>query len=1058
MVNRNHLYEPVPDSLRVTRAQLLGWASGLGSVEELPRLVRKLIAETVPSVEWLDMPAEEGVASPGWDGVVECPVGNQFVPDGRSVWELSTAQDNAHSKACEDYDKRRENTPQGERTELAYVAVGCAPWTKSREFEEKRSRRNDFRMMRAMNVNMIAAWLACAPATTVWLREKIGEPVAGIETLSRWWDRWLNSTRIPLDAGVVLAGRAKNTEELRAFCQQDSGGVFTIGGNWHRDEILAFVAAAMSDPANPDNGDGLFIEDHSTAQRLLATGGLNNTGQASQDATRATVVVPSTDFARYYHPGSSQRLIVVAPGNSLSNMELDRVDPGEVAARLEAVGEHTYTAHDLGSLARMSLLTLRRSLAMNPALHRPAWAEGSIDRTLRRCLLLNSWQEDNKSDRQLVERFVGYSYEEVTEILHGIAQENEPPMLLTEERRHVVAPADAWHLLAEQISRQDLELFGRIAIELLSEPDPLDAATDIEHLEVLVGEVGPRCSPVLRRGVATTLALLGSFPQRIHGDVVSTANRATPFVYRITRAANEDSEPGTWVSIIQVLDLLAEADPDAVLDGLRTCLSGSHSAMFLNDQDRPRWFSHLTPQQGVLNSLRVLAWSANHLIGTVDVLARLAAIDDQGGLSDGPMRHLSWTMSTWSPQTSACGKTRLAALDMLRRQHSMVAWRLMLMLLSSDSVPDRHGPLYREWKQAKPPTTRSEWLRMVTEIANRLIEDAGSSPERLKPLIEQISSLPPKAREALHATLACVADSDPSEDVRSAIWPALRAMVTKHRAYSDTNWALPEIELDMFAQVLEQLRPSASLDAYGWLFVSWVRSIDGITPGDFEAYTEALETRRTQAVGATFDTGGVAAVLELAVGVDNPRAVGTALAHTGSDVDVSMLAAMGDASESVTQVALGYFAIRFRECEWEDIELFLAQHSPSHRVAADLLRTIPPTKKPWSKVHELDADIASEYWARVNYGDLGPLSDLAKLLEVCQRLRDAQRASLAVEYLWLGYSNFRTEPRFATETAACLEQLAKTGNRIRAAEDAACYLPPVRPNGSARQSPAVSRR
>jgi len=88
-----------------------------------------LIAETVPSVEWLDMPAEEGVASPGWDGVVECPVGNQFMPAGRSVWEQPTAQKNAHSKACKDYDKRRENTPPGERAELTYVAVGCAPWT-----------------------------------------------------------------------------------------------------------------------------------------------------------------------------------------------------------------------------------------------------------------------------------------------------------------------------------------------------------------------------------------------------------------------------------------------------------------------------------------------------------------------------------------------------------------------------------------------------------------------------------------------------------------------------------------------------------------------------------------------------------------------------------------------------------------------------------------------------------------------------------------------------------------------------------------------------------------
>lgn len=72
------------------------------------------------------MPAEEGVATPGWDGVVECSVGNRFVPAGRSGWELSTTQSNAHGKACEDYDKRRRDIPDSDRAETSYVAVICA--------------------------------------------------------------------------------------------------------------------------------------------------------------------------------------------------------------------------------------------------------------------------------------------------------------------------------------------------------------------------------------------------------------------------------------------------------------------------------------------------------------------------------------------------------------------------------------------------------------------------------------------------------------------------------------------------------------------------------------------------------------------------------------------------------------------------------------------------------------------------------------------------------------------------------------------------------------------
>lgn len=79
------LVATVPDVWRVSRADLRGWDA---AERELPRLVRRLIAETVPAAE-VRMPAGTGVAQPGWDGIVRCSEGDRFVPDGLSVWELS---------------------------------------------------------------------------------------------------------------------------------------------------------------------------------------------------------------------------------------------------------------------------------------------------------------------------------------------------------------------------------------------------------------------------------------------------------------------------------------------------------------------------------------------------------------------------------------------------------------------------------------------------------------------------------------------------------------------------------------------------------------------------------------------------------------------------------------------------------------------------------------------------------------------------------------------------------------------------------------------------------
>ena len=312
---RVRLVPSVPESLRVTRDDLRRWTSSAGSAQALPRLVRSLIAETEPSAECIDMSAGTAVASSGWDGVVRCAHGNRFVPAGLSVWELSTKQNDSHGKAGRDYDGRVKKTPCAERTDMAYVAVVCAPWTKARDFEQERSSSGDFRQVKALNVDSLEAWLECAPATTVWLREQMGEPVAGIGLLSGWWSKWLESTTTPLDEGVVLAGRDKHAEALRDRCRQGRG-VVTIGGHVHRDEIVAFVAAALLAPNSPGTpfGDALYVDGHDTAQRLFAVETLSGSSRQSVSALAMTVVVPSADLAEHLPAGEPARDDRACPG------------------------------------------------------------------------------------------------------------------------------------------------------------------------------------------------------------------------------------------------------------------------------------------------------------------------------------------------------------------------------------------------------------------------------------------------------------------------------------------------------------------------------------------------------------------------------------------------------------------------------------------------------------------------------------------------------------------------------------------------------------------------
>lgn len=1018
------LVPTVPDSWRVSRDDLLrGWDA---ADRELPRLVHSLIAETVPSAEMIHMPAGTGVAQSGWDGRVRCSEGNRFVPDGQSVWEMSAQKSGTDGKARRDYDNRVQDTPELERAEAAYVAVMCAPWRKAQAFADEMSQRGDFNTVRTCTVDDLEAWLACAPATTVWMREQLGKPVEHVFLLSEWWERWLASTTVPLNAQLVLAGRDESAESLRGRCRQRRGGVITIGGAVHRDEILAFVAAAL-ESSDASLASVLYVEDRGSAQRLLHVDSLPGSGYRSPTSSTVTVVVPSADFADCLPRDSRHRLIVPVPGEPEAHIVLEPVDSEQAAGLLQDAGLERHTAHELGSVARMSLLTLRRRLAHNPEIHHPAWASGHIDGTIRRCLLLHGWNATFGGDRQALERFVGRSYDDATEALSGL-DSGDAPMILTDERWHVVSPSDAWTLVSAHLTSDDIGSFAEIAHEVLTEPDPFQDMNASERMQAQYEGTTENYSHQLKHGVATTLALLGSNPPQHHG--APAMNAADGIASRILRTANNDPSPRTWASVAQELPLLAEASPTEVLAALRTCLANSHdftSAMFAEGPDEDSFFMPTPPYVHVLWALESLAWACDHLNAAADMLARLAAIDPGARSANRPTNSLASILCPWMPHTSADADARWGTVNMLRRRHNATAWELMLSMLPNGSghQVDARGPRYRRWKRRQDVSPEEH--RLAVESAGRaLVEEAGQDPERWAALVQRLSNLTPPGRAALAASLSEIAAADPDEAFRSVVWPQLRDTLSKHREHSDTWWTLPEDALAPFDPLLQRLCPANPADACSWLFESSTMAVDGIRfIDDHAAHEAALTAKRIEAVRDILDAGGVAAVMALAEKVSQPYEVGVALAGQpiASAMDDAVCEALDGATGPVLVAALTYFDRRFKEAGLELMDQLVTNCAPSDRAVADLLRAAPADIAPWSRADEFGPGVADEYWQRVNSREFrNATADEA--CEAATRLRQARRTGDALElFFWWDYNHAETAitPTMAEEIATCLE-------------------------------------
>ena len=1014
----------VPERLRISRDELLRWAGTPMAHSEMPRLIRRLIANTCPDAERVDMPDGTAVHAGGWDGVVDCGEGNRFVPQGRSVWEISTQQTSLKRKANDDYDKRVKRTPAETRAAVSYVAVICAKWVKSREFEQQQSASGKFGSVRAYNAGDIADWLECDPATTVWLREKMDKvPYTGVQLLSRRWGTWLNATSPPLAESVVLAGRNSEAERLRARCAEGPGGLCTVGGSVTADEIAAFVAAALLSGHSEDTmgRDVLYVDDRELLERLLNPDRLALDSIGASRAPRLTVVTPLADSVQHLPVDSPHLLIVAMPGNPQAQLILGPVDGDDVAAAMGAAEVDFYRSREFGAMARMSLPALRRRLALNPEMHRPDWVS---DRSVRRLLLVGRWHTRSAGDTQLLENFVGYPHEDLVDLLH--ATEPDPPMVLTNERWHAVSPNDAWDLISNQLTREDLDSFVSTAVGVLSSVDPYEGMGTTEALRAQYDGVRPEYSADIKRGVSTTVALLGARPAVVRGDAAPDTRVAAAVVARVLRDANDDMTALAWLTMCPYLSLLAEAAPNEVLEGLRACVAQRHpfiESLLPCGADDTFDYIPQAALRHVIAALEVLAWSPDHLLAAVAVMAELAAADTSSRGNKAICNSLASTIYPWYPRTAADSSACIEALEMLHRRHGETAWCVMVeMLDTTRAVISRRGPLYRDWKPSEPIATANGRQELIQTVASKLVEDAGSDPQRLSALASRVGHMPPEVFVSFRDALQRLVGAGPSDHFKSTLWPALRDMVARHREYQHTNWALPESELAPIDPILDLLRPADPARTYGWLFEHALVHIPGIPIEERDSHEDALKARRTQAVQAVLDSFGFDGVLALAEGVGQPHEVGRALDRTGANHDAGVISAMHDGSEALIGASFGYFRERSNHWTWQDVEALLAEHSPTPQVAADLLRALPPRLRAWSGVNDLGSEIVTEYWQRVGYYSLGMPDDVTDQLDVSRGLRAVGRTDDATWMLSMWVHRSELEPELVDEIADCLQE------------------------------------
>lgn len=986
-------------ALLADAADLIAWAGRLDARARLPELVRRLVHATLgPSeIVSINMPSAEAIQLPGVDGRTVVRSGNAFVPSGVCAWEMST-QDPPTTKAESDYRKRTVKKPAVDHTQEAFVSVTARRWPGKAKWAAERAAEGAWREVRAYDVDDLVQWLETAAGVHHWLSRLLGKVPTDVVDISDRWLDWASVTDPPVSEELLLAGRSVLVERL-AKCSLERPTTFELQAGT-KEEAIALIAASLRSLSEPMRAQFLA--------RTLVVRNLDAWKQLVH-SKQVLVLVQDFDDAEAASIATRKGHLALVPldresTTSPATIETPPLDVASATQALVKAGVTEAEALESARLMRRSLPSFRRARASSSAGRRPAWADSVEGPKLLPALFAGAWNDGCAADKAAMAALNPNGYEGFMESAHRWVRDGDPPLRNVGSAWHLTSKEDAWVLLENHLTAASLERFERVALEVLGSPNPVFDLPPEERWSAGPRDPASRCSELLTRGIAETLAIMGSRSVRVGSTPHSTGDYAARIVRVLLGRAITDWR--IWATLSNELRSLAEASPDEFLHALEEgTRRGSAVIGHLFTDSSDAIFS-ASPHVGLVFALETIAWSPEHLTRVALVLGRLAELDPGGKVSNRPENTLRELFLLWHPNTAANLDGRLSALDALLLRRPIVGWRLLCRLLPQGHSTGHNTctPRWRDWASGhRSGVTTAEYLRGIREVTTRSLTHAGISGERWRQILAALGQFPPEQHREVVAGLKSLDVGTLSDEARRAVGETLRSIVSRHRSYSNADWAMPADYVDELAELCGQFEPVSLAHRHAWLFEGMPELLEG-ERDDYQAHERRVHELRLAAVGQVAQASGVQGLSSLAENSAGPFAVGFVAGQgdfIGAEENATLIGSLcaNDAwrGQFARGIVAGSFAARGEQ--WAQSRIADLESAWSPEQAGEFLMCLPCESATWSNAERLGIEVDRAYWKRVHTYRLVNTADV----EACvQKLLEHARPFAAIEALAVG--------------------------------------------------------
>ena len=190
-----------PEVIRTTSAKIKEWGAGDTGDRQLPEFVIRLIRAEIPATGEVQGATGRETVRPGPDIKVKSPRRTRHIPQGESVWEVSTRKDVAR-KATDDFKgalKRFKDDTAAKQTHFVFVTTQI--WTGAANWRAIKAKEKKWASISVYDATDLQAWLEEFTTVQLWFKDRAGVSNDNVEWLKTWVDRWCEAAhpRITMD-------------------------------------------------------------------------------------------------------------------------------------------------------------------------------------------------------------------------------------------------------------------------------------------------------------------------------------------------------------------------------------------------------------------------------------------------------------------------------------------------------------------------------------------------------------------------------------------------------------------------------------------------------------------------------------------------------------------------------------------------------------------------------------------------------------------------------------------------------------------------------------------